>query len=137
MCQQEDLSKQGRLPRGRAPRCIVLAPTRELAKQVEREFQGCAPSLTVGCYYGGAHLQMAVQMSDGLVIVSSACCSRLCPHVQLLPDKSFYGRYQTAAMFELLIRSISGPLPQASVLQRESHLLLRVTPFSVETSLLN
>ncbi|GAB4820300.1 hypothetical protein N2152v2_007346 [Parachlorella kessleri] len=35
------------------PRCLVLAPTRELAKQVEREFQSAAPTLRVGCYYGG------------------------------------------------------------------------------------
>lgn len=39
--------------RGRTPRCIILAPTRELAKQVEREFQESSPSLVVGCYYGG------------------------------------------------------------------------------------
>ena len=40
--------------RGRAPLCIVLTPTRELAKQVEREFSSVSPSLFVGCYYGGA-----------------------------------------------------------------------------------
>ena len=39
--------------RGRAPLCLVLAPTRELAKQVEREFTSVSPSLFVGCYYGG------------------------------------------------------------------------------------
>lgn len=39
--------------RGRAPLCIVLTPTRELAKQVEREFTSVSPSLFVGCYYGG------------------------------------------------------------------------------------
>ncbi len=40
--------------RGRSPRCIILAPTRELAKQVEKEFQESAPGLNVGCFYGGA-----------------------------------------------------------------------------------
>jgi ATP-dependent RNA helicase DDX21 len=40
--------------RGRPPVCIVLTPTRELAKQVEREISSAAPSLAVGCYYGGA-----------------------------------------------------------------------------------
>ena len=39
---------------GRTPRCIVLAPTRELANQVEREFAASAPTLAVGCFYGGA-----------------------------------------------------------------------------------
>ena len=42
---------------GRTPRCIVLAPTRELANQVEREFAASAPTLGVGCFYGGACLQ--------------------------------------------------------------------------------
>lgn len=41
---------------GRTPRCIVLAPTRELANQVEREFAASAPTLSVGCFYGGACL---------------------------------------------------------------------------------
>ncbi|KAI7840607.1 hypothetical protein COHA_005757 [Chlorella ohadii] len=35
------------------PQCLVLAPTRELAKQVEREIASTAPTLRVGCYYGG------------------------------------------------------------------------------------
>jgi len=43
-----------RPPRGRAPKCLVLAPTRELAKQVEREISTVASSLYVGCYYGGS-----------------------------------------------------------------------------------
>jgi len=42
-----------RSARGRNPKCIVLAPTRELAKQVEREFASVAPTLKTGCYYGG------------------------------------------------------------------------------------
>lgn len=43
-----------RKPRGRSPQCLVLAPTRELAKQVEREFASIAGTLDVGCFYGGA-----------------------------------------------------------------------------------
>ncbi len=42
------------MARGRAPRCIVLTPTRELAQQIKREFEESAPSLNVGCFYGGA-----------------------------------------------------------------------------------
>ncbi|KAG0625387.1 hypothetical protein M758_2G051100 [Ceratodon purpureus] len=38
---------------GRAPRALVLAPTRELAKQVEREFMESAPMLSTICVYGG------------------------------------------------------------------------------------
>ena len=39
--------------RRRAPGCIVLAPTRELAKQVEREFAATGPMLKTACVYGG------------------------------------------------------------------------------------
>ena len=46
---------------GRTPRCIILAPTRELAKQVEREFQDSSPSLVVGCYYGGVDIGQQIR----------------------------------------------------------------------------
>ncbi|KAK6916080.1 DEAD/DEAH box helicase domain [Dillenia turbinata] len=39
--------------RGRNPLCLVLAPTRELAKQVDKEFYECAPNLDSLCVYGG------------------------------------------------------------------------------------
>ncbi|GMI99302.1 putative mitochondrial RNA helicase 2 [Hibiscus trionum] len=39
--------------RGRNPLCLVLAPTRELAKQVEKEFHESAPNLDTICVYGG------------------------------------------------------------------------------------
>ena len=60
---QEDESRGGP-QRGRLPRCIVLAPTRELAQQVEREFEGAAPTLTCGVFYGGA-LFADLQMPSG------------------------------------------------------------------------
>lgn len=40
--------------RARLPRAIVLAPTRELARQVAEEFTQSAPNLTVLTVYGGA-----------------------------------------------------------------------------------
>ncbi|KAK8586784.1 hypothetical protein V6N13_085807 [Hibiscus sabdariffa] len=42
-----------RYGRGRNPLCLVLAPTRELAKQVEKEFHESAPNLDTICVYGG------------------------------------------------------------------------------------
>ncbi|MQL95025.1 hypothetical protein Taro_027700 [Colocasia esculenta] len=39
--------------RGRLPRVLVLAPTRELAKQVEKEIKESAPHLNTVCVYGG------------------------------------------------------------------------------------
>lgn len=39
--------------RGRAPRVLVLAPTRELANQVSRDFSDITKKLAVACFYGG------------------------------------------------------------------------------------
>ncbi|EFJ23379.1 hypothetical protein SELMODRAFT_99603, partial [Selaginella moellendorffii] len=39
------------------PRCIVMAPTRELAKQVEKELTSTAPHLTLVCIYGGVSIE--------------------------------------------------------------------------------
>lgn len=56
--------------RGRRPQCIVLAPTRELAGQVHREITASAPTLTVGCYYGGSpYPPMERQLRMGVDIV--------------------------------------------------------------------
>ena len=55
--------------KGRNPLCIVLAPTRELAKQVEREFTSVAPSLFVGCYYGGTSISTQLRELRGGVDV--------------------------------------------------------------------
>ncbi|KAH7437048.1 hypothetical protein KP509_05G054100 [Ceratopteris richardii] len=42
--------------RYRFPRVLVLAPTRELAMQVEKEFTESAPGLTTLCVYGGVSI---------------------------------------------------------------------------------
>lgn len=42
------------LIRGRAPRVVCMAPTRELARQVASEFELTGPSLSTVCIYGGA-----------------------------------------------------------------------------------
>nr|XP_033797809.1 nucleolar RNA helicase 2 [Geotrypetes seraphini] len=39
--------------RGRAPKVLVLAPTRELAVQVSKDFKDITRKLTVACFYGG------------------------------------------------------------------------------------
>ncbi|CAM9988704.1 unnamed protein product [Ectocarpus sp. 4 AP-2014] len=44
----------GSLKPGRKPRVLVMAPTRELAKQVAADFELTAPSLKTTCIYGGA-----------------------------------------------------------------------------------
>ncbi|MCO5560029.1 hypothetical protein L7F22_013635 [Adiantum nelumboides] len=46
---------------GRAPLAVILAPTRELAKQVETELKESAPSVEVVCVYGGVSLDGQVR----------------------------------------------------------------------------
>ncbi|XP_041993902.1 DEAD-box ATP-dependent RNA helicase 3, chloroplastic-like [Salvia splendens] len=49
----DDLQQGKDIRRGRLPKVLVLAPTRELAKQVEKEFKESAPYLNTVCIYGG------------------------------------------------------------------------------------
>jgi len=50
----DDGGARRRGARDKRPRCIVLAPTRELAQQVEREIYSLAPSFETLTVYGGA-----------------------------------------------------------------------------------
>ncbi|XP_031282105.1 DEAD-box ATP-dependent RNA helicase 53, mitochondrial-like [Pistacia vera] len=50
--------------RGRNPLCLVLAPTRELAKQVDKEFQESAPGLDTICVYGGTPISSQMRALD-------------------------------------------------------------------------
>ncbi|KAI5083937.1 hypothetical protein GOP47_0000106 [Adiantum capillus-veneris] len=54
---------------GRAPLAVILAPTRELAKQVETELKESAPSAEIVCVYGGVSLDAQVrQVQKGVDI---------------------------------------------------------------------
>eukprot|EP01025_Chloroclados_australasicus_P026650 TRINITY_DN2646_c0_g1_i2.p1 TRINITY_DN2646_c0_g1~~TRINITY_DN2646_c0_g1_i2.p1 ORF type:complete len:470 (+),score=53.79 TRINITY_DN2646_c0_g1_i2:761-2170(+) len=56
--------------RGRPPRCIILAPTRELAKQVEKEFASAAPQLQLGVFYGGVSINNQItELRRGVDVV--------------------------------------------------------------------
>lgn len=50
--------------RGRNPLALALAPTRELARQVEKEFQESAPSLDTICVYGGTPISQQMRQLD-------------------------------------------------------------------------
>ncbi|TXG60910.1 hypothetical protein EZV62_012273 [Acer yangbiense] len=50
--------------KGRNPLCLVMAPTRELAKQVEKEFSESAPSLDTICVYGGTPIFQQMRTLD-------------------------------------------------------------------------
>jgi len=56
--------------RGSYPLALLLAPTRELAKQVDKEFQESAPSLDTLCCYGGVPIMSQINvLRRGLDIV--------------------------------------------------------------------
>lgn len=55
---------------GRLPRVLVLAPTRELAKQVEKEINESAPNLNTVCVYGGvSYITQRNALSRGVDVV--------------------------------------------------------------------
>lgn len=54
---------------GKAPLAVVMAPTRELAKQVENEFKESAPNLELVCVYGGVPIDGQIrQLQRGVDI---------------------------------------------------------------------
>ncbi|WCJ26807.1 DEAD-box ATP-dependent RNA helicase 3 chloroplastic [Euphorbia peplus] len=55
---------------GRLPRVLVLAPTRELARQVEKEIMESAPYLSTVCVYGGvSYVTQKNSLSRGVDVV--------------------------------------------------------------------
>ena len=50
--------------RGKYPLALVLAPTRELARQVEKEFAESAPGLDTICVYGGTPISSQMRQLD-------------------------------------------------------------------------
>ncbi|GAB4847782.1 DEAD-box ATP-dependent RNA helicase 3, chloroplastic [Ancistrocladus abbreviatus] len=67
----EDSEEKGSLRRSRRlPRVLVLAPTRELAKQVEKEIKESAPYLNTVCVYGGVSYNLQQNaLSRGVDVV--------------------------------------------------------------------
>lgn len=49
---------------GRNPLALVMAPTRELARQVEKEFRESAPTLATICVYGGVPISSQMSTLD-------------------------------------------------------------------------
>jgi ATP-dependent RNA helicase DDX21 len=56
----EDKAAGGKMRPGRSPRCVVLAPTRELANQVAKEFASVSPRHKVLSVYGGTSINTQV-----------------------------------------------------------------------------
>jgi ATP-dependent RNA helicase DDX21 len=53
----EQIISKGLLNKGKAPKVLIMTPTRELAKQVVTEFQSIAPFVKIEAIYGGTSLQ--------------------------------------------------------------------------------
>ena len=71
--------RKGSYPKhGRAPVVCIMAPTRELAKQVAGEFEATAPDLQVLTVYGGTPYNPQVQGLRRGVDVVVGTCGRLC-----------------------------------------------------------
>jgi ATP-dependent RNA helicase DDX21 len=67
---EEDRASGTRRRAGRAPRCVVLAPTRELANQVAKEFESACPGLTVRSFYGGVSIGTQIRdLTKGVDVV--------------------------------------------------------------------
>lgn len=75
---------EGPVSRNGGPRCLVLAPTRELAKQVAREMSniGEVLNLSVHCFYGGSSYTVQEKaLSQGLdVLVGTP--GRIIDHIE-------------------------------------------------------
>ena len=66
----EKLLCKPRRRRGRHPKVLVLAPTRELARQVNEEFVTLAPELSTCCIYGGVSYESQERaIADGIDVV--------------------------------------------------------------------
>lgn len=67
---EDDEQKGSNRRSGYLPRVLVLAPTRELAKQVEKEIKESAPYLNTVCVYGGvSYITQQSALSRGVDVV--------------------------------------------------------------------
>lgn len=69
-------------------RCLILAPTRELAKQVASEFESVCPSLTVVSVYGGTSINAQIDTLKRGVDVVVGTPGRI---MDLLDRKKLHG----------------------------------------------
>eukprot|EP01060_Flectonema_neradi_P039483 TRINITY_DN871_c0_g3_i2.p1 TRINITY_DN871_c0_g3~~TRINITY_DN871_c0_g3_i2.p1 ORF type:complete len:693 (+),score=182.64 TRINITY_DN871_c0_g3_i2:62-2140(+) len=74
-------NKRDSTRRGRAPAVIVLAPTRELAQQVGKEFESVAPSFVVLNVYGGAPMGKQCQALQSGVDILVGTPGRILDHL--------------------------------------------------------
>ncbi|KAL7855446.1 hypothetical protein AOLI_G00190500 [Acnodon oligacanthus] len=68
--------------RGRPPKVLVLAPTRELALQVARDFKGITRKLSIFCFYGGTAYNHQVDAIRNGIDILVGTPGRIKDHLQ-------------------------------------------------------
>ncbi|CAK6979882.1 nucleolar RNA helicase 2 [Scomber scombrus] len=76
--QRESVEKN----RGRAPKVLALAPTRELAIQVAKDFKDIAKRVAIACFYGGSSYNPQVDAIRNGIDVLVGTPGRIKDHIQ-------------------------------------------------------
>ncbi|XP_072236498.1 nucleolar RNA helicase 2 [Leuresthes tenuis] len=79
----EKLQKDsGQMARGRPPKVLVLAPTRELAIQVAKDFKDVSKRLSIACFYGGSSYNPQIDAIRNGIDVLVGTPGRVKDHLQ-------------------------------------------------------
>ncbi|GAA6220084.1 nucleolar RNA helicase 2 [Lates japonicus] len=70
------------LTRGRAPKVLVLAPTRELAIQVAKDFKDVSKRLAIACFYGGSSYNPQIDAIRNGIDILVGTPGRVKDHIQ-------------------------------------------------------
>ncbi|KAM6416023.1 nucleolar RNA helicase 2-like [Rhynochetos jubatus] len=76
----QSVSQDGR--RGRAPKVLVLVPTRELATQVAKDFKNITRKLSVACFYGGTPYKAQLDLLKSGIDILVGTPGRIKDHIQ-------------------------------------------------------
>ncbi|KAM6943319.1 nucleolar RNA helicase 2 [Xenentodon cancila] len=72
----------GEMTRGRAPKVLVLTPTRELAIQVAKDFKDVAKRLSIACFYGGSSYHPQIDAVRNGIDILVGTPGRIKDHLQ-------------------------------------------------------
>ncbi|XP_041649809.1 nucleolar RNA helicase 2 [Cheilinus undulatus] len=79
----EKLQKESVAPvRGRPPKVLVLAPTRELAIQVAKDFKDISKKLSLACFYGGSSYNPQIDAIRNGIDILVGTPGRIKDHLQ-------------------------------------------------------
>ncbi|XP_021167725.2 nucleolar RNA helicase 2 [Fundulus heteroclitus] len=68
--------------RGRPPKVLVLAPTRELAIQVSKDFKDVSTKLSIACFYGGSSYNPQIEAIRNGIDILVGTPGRIKDHLQ-------------------------------------------------------